>query len=64
MRKETLNITLRSQPGNNCLNVLRNLALSSMEIMPMYGKTMVTSRRFEDVLQRFPRGTIKLICSS
>ena len=35
MRKEILNITLRSQAGNNRLNVLCNLTLSSVEIMPI-----------------------------
>ena len=35
MRKETLSITLRSQAGNNCLNVLCNLTLSSVAIMPV-----------------------------
>ena len=33
MRKETLNITLRSQAGNNCLNVLCNLILSNLRFM-------------------------------
>ena len=33
MRKETLNITLSSQAGNNCLNVLCNLVLSNLPFM-------------------------------
>ena len=37
-----LNMTLRSQAGDNRLNVLCNLTLSSVKIMPIKGKTMVT----------------------
>ena len=42
MLKETFNITLRWQAGNNCFNVLCDLTLSLVEIMPIKGKKMVT----------------------
>ena len=42
MIKDTLNITPKSKAGNNCLNVLYNLTLSPVEIMPILGETMIT----------------------